>query len=328
MQSAPPTRTAGIAAAVITVLIWTLFIVIARASVQRVLLPLDVAWLRFVGASMLLLPWGWWLNRSGAARGWLGLSPYPWRITLQVGLLGGLGFGLLVYVGFYFAPAAHAAVLMTGSLPLWTTLAAYLMLRERPVPARLAGLALIIAGGLLVGGSSLLDAGAGMWRGDLCFMGAALAWSFYSVVVRRHALDAVGATVAMTVFALAVFVPAYGVLALTGVIPSRLQVAPAGDIVFQMIWQGWISVAVSGSTFMIMVRAFGPVRTTMVTALVPGLAALSAVVWLNEPLGWNLLAGLALVTLGIVFGVRAAAPGARTGADAGGAAQAAPESTR
>jgi drug/metabolite transporter (DMT)-like permease len=46
----------------------------------------------------------------------------------------------------------------------------------------------------------------------------------------------------------------------------------------------------------------------MITALVPGLSALSAVVFLGEPLPWNLLAGLALVSVGIVFGVRKAAP--------------------
>ncbi len=61
---------------------------------------------------------------------------------------------------------------------------------------------------------------------------------------------------------------------------------------------------ISGITFNIMVRHYGPVRSTMMTALVPGLSALGAVVLLGEPMGWNLLAGLALVTCGILFGVR------------------------
>jgi drug/metabolite transporter (DMT)-like permease len=38
--------------------------------------------------------------------------------------------------------------------------------------------------------------------------------------------------------------------------------------------------------------------------LVPGLSALGAVFFLGEPLYWNLWAGLASVTLGILFGVR------------------------
>jgi hypothetical protein len=49
-----------------------------------------------------------------------------------------------------------------------------------------------------------------------------------------------------------------------------------------------------------MIRHYGPVRSTMITSLVPGLSALGAVVFLGEPLGWHLLLGLALVTFGIV----------------------------
>ena len=60
----------------------------------------------------------------------------------------------------------------------------------------------------------------------------------------------------------------------------------------------------SGITFTKMVQYFGPVPLTMITAVVPGLSALSAVMFPGEPLHWNLLASLALVTSGIVFGVR------------------------
>ena len=74
-----------------------------------------------------------------------------------------------------------------------------------------------------------------------------------------------------------------------------------------MFFQGVGSVVISGITFTKMIQHFGPVRSTMITALVPGLSAIAAAVILNEPLGWNVLLGLALVTSGIVFGVRQAA---------------------
>jgi drug/metabolite transporter (DMT)-like permease len=62
---------------------------------------------------------------------------------------------------------------------------------------------------------------------------------------------------------------------------------------------------ISGISFNMMVRHYGPVRSTMMTAVVPALSAISAVVLLNEPMYWNLMAGLALVTCnGILFGVR------------------------
>jgi drug/metabolite transporter (DMT)-like permease len=226
---------------------------------------------------------------------------------VAAGCFGGLFYAMLAYSGFFYAPATHASVLMPGSLPLWTALLAVLVLGERLTPARIAGLALIVAGDLLVGGASLLRAldGGDVWKGDVLFMCAAACWSVYSVLARRFALEAVPATAAITVFAVLTYVPVYGSLVLADVVPSRLAVAPWGEILFQVLFQGVGSVVVSGITFTQMIRHYGPVRSTMITALVPGLSALGAVLVLGEPLHWNLAAGLALVTLGILAGVRA-----------------------
>jgi len=300
----------GPVAAVVTVLIWTSFIVVARASASLDLLPLDIAWLRIVGASAVLLPWSLWQvahrpqGRAGSSLG--GCSPLPGRLTALVGLFGGLLYALLAYSGFFFAPAAHAAVLLPGSLPLWTTLLAMLFLAERPGASRLLGLACILGGGLLVGGASLLEAfnGSAVWKGDLLFMSAALCWAAYSVLVRRHSLDPVQTTMAITAFAFFAYVPLYGLAAWLQWVPSRLLVAPAGQMLFHALFQGLFSVVISGISFTLMIRHFGPVRSTMLTALVPGLSALGAVAVLGEPMHWNLLLGLALVTVGIVFGVR------------------------
>jgi len=318
-------RATGIAAAVVTVAIWTGFIVIGRASAGFTLLPFDIALLRILGAGAVLLPWGRVLARRAAAAGQatslLGFSPLPLRQTVLTGLFGGLLYALLAYAGFFFAPAAHASVLMPGSLPLWTALLAALLLADRITPARALGLACIVAGDLLVGGASLLGAfgGGEVWKGDLIFMASAFCWSVYGVLARRYGLDPVRATIAVTAFACFTYVPAFALLAGSGVLPTRLAQAPWGEIAFQALFQGVGSVVISGIAFVQMVRAFGPVRSTMVTALVPGLSALGAVLLLGEPLGWNLAGGLALVTAGILFGVRGAtqkraASAGRTGA--------------
>ncbi|AMM24910.1 DMT family transporter [Variovorax sp. PAMC 28711] len=307
-------RAIGIASAVVTVAVWTAFIVIARASAGRSLTPFDLAFARICGASLVLMPWGAWLVARGRREGQgadslFGLSPLSLRVTASAGVFGGLAYALLAYSGFFFAPASHASVLLPGSLPLWTTLLAALVLRDRITPARAAGLALIVLGDLLVGGHSLLHAldGGSVWQGDLLFMSAAFCWACYSVVARRHALDAVRATVAITVFAFLTFVPVYALLTAFGVVTSHIGSAPWGELAFQMAFQGVGSVVVSGITFTKMIQHFGPVRTTMITALVPGLSALGAVVFLGEPMHWNLIAGLLLVTGGILFGVRQAA---------------------
>ncbi len=312
-------RTVGLAAAGVTVLIWTSFILIARASSDParggVLTPFDIAWCRILGASLILVPWGAWLVRQDRARGvrgssWLRVSPLPGYITVKVGFFGGLLYAMLAYSGFVHAPALHASVLMPGSLPLWTALLAMWLLRDRITPARAMGLALIVLGDLLVGSLSLLRAfdGGSVWLGDVLFMSAAMCWATYSVLARHYKLDAVRATMALTTFACVTYLPMYTALALTGVVKAHIFHAPLRDVLFQMVFQGWGSVVISGVTFTQMIRHFGPVRSTMITALVPGLSALGAVLLLGEPLHWNLVAGLLLVTGGILFGVRAAAP--------------------
>ncbi len=311
-------RTVGLAAAVITVLVWTSFIIVARASADPArggtLTPFDIAFCRIVGASLLLLPWGALLVYRDCARGvgqasLFGLSPLSLRVTATVGLFGGLLYAMLAYSGFVFAPAAHASVLMPGSLPLWTAVLAALVLHDRITPFRALGLGLIVLGDLMVGGASLLHAfdGGEVWKGDLLFMSTAMCWASYSVLARRHALDAVRATIAVTAFAFVCFVPAYMVLLLAHAVPGHLFTAPLGELLFQTLFQGWGSVVISGITFTKMIQYFGPVRSTMITALVPGLSALGAVLFLGEPLFWNLGAGLVLVTVGILFGVRAVA---------------------
>ncbi len=312
-------KTVGLVAAAITVVIWTGFIVIARASVKGTLTPFDIGLARILGASLVLVPLGVWLVRRDRAAAALdpsrasvhasslfGLSPLPLRVTATCGVFGSLAYAALAYSGFTFAPAAHASVLMPGSLPLWTSLLAVPLLGLRITAVRALGLALIVAGDLLVGGASLLRAfdGGQVWKGDVLFMTASLCWAIYSVLTRRYALEPVRATVAITVFALMTYVPLYGLLLLTGVLHSQLLSAPVGEVLFQMGFQGLGSVVISGITFNLMVQHYGPVRSTMITALVPGLSALAAVFFLGEPLHWNLMVGLTLVTAGILFGVR------------------------
>ncbi|MFM9879771.1 MAG: DMT family transporter [Burkholderiaceae bacterium] len=306
----PSRRAIGIAAALITIAVWTAFIVIARASAHGSLLPLDIGFLRIAGAGLVLVPLGFWLVRRHQLAGWLGLSPYGFRVTALVGGVGGVGYAALAYAGFFYAPAAHGSVLMPGTLPLSTALIAVLLLGESLTRRRVWGLALILGGDLLVGGASLLGAfdGGQVWKGDLIFLLASTCWALYSVLLRKHALDAVRATVAITVFAVLTYMPVYALLVLAEWLPSQLAAAPWRELTFHLVFQGLGSVVISGITFTKMIEHFGPVRSTMMTALVPGLSALLAVPILGEPLSWNLLLGLAFVTGGIVLGVFGAAP--------------------
>ena len=312
-------KTIGIAAAVVTIIIWTSFIVIARLMALKGLTPLDIVLCRFVGAAAVLLPWGYVIVRKikvtqpglRPEQTWLGLSPLPLGITALIGTVGGVAYALLAYNAFVYAPAAHGSVLLPGMLPLSTALLSVWLLNERLSAGRITGLAMILGGAVLVGGVSIFkaafsDADASQtWIGDVLFVCASSCWAFYAVTCRKNGLSAVPATIAVVVFCVVTFIPAYGLLVWAGVLQSKLASAPWSEIIFHTLWQGGGSVVISGISFTKMVEYFGPVRSTMLTAVVPGLSALGAVIFLNEPLYWNLMAGLLLVTLGIVVGVRA-----------------------
>lgn len=123
---------------------------------------------------------------------------------------------------------------------------------------RALGLALIVVGDLMVGGTSMLHAldGSGIWRGDVLFMLASMVWASYSVLVRRWALDAVRTTIAITAFAFVTYVPVYSALLWLQWVPGRVWVAPWHDVAFQMVFQGVGSVVISGITFTKVIQRF------------------------------------------------------------------------
>lgn len=318
----------GLLAAVITVGIWTSFIIIARASAAGHLSAFDIAWARFVGAGLVMLPWAWWWVRRDRARAaaggpaaissFWGLSPLPFGMTCWLGMAAGVGYGMLVYSGFFFAPAAHASVLMPGMLPLWTALLAAVFLGERITARRAGALSLLVLGAALVGGASLwraLSGGLGEPAagphpravvGDVLFMCSSFAFACYGITARKYRVGAVPATMAICVFCAFTYVPIYAVLVAAGLVPSQLPSAPGLEIAFQMAMQGLGSVVISGITFTLMVQHYGPTKTTLITAAVPGLSALGAVIFLGEPLNASLIAGLVCVSVGIIWGVGAA----------------------
>jgi drug/metabolite transporter (DMT)-like permease len=125
-------------------------------------------------------------------------------------------------------------------------------------------------------------------------------------------LNAVPATCAIAIGCLASYVPLYAVAAAIGLVPTQLASAPWSEIAFQAIYQGGFSMLLAGVAFTQVVKTFGPVRTTMVTAAVPVLATLLAVPLLDEPMTAVGVLGLFCVSLGLFIALRAQAGVSRT----------------
>ncbi len=284
--------------------IWTSFIVVARSSAQHALTPFDIAFLRFVFSGVVALPiaaWRWRALRDGLG----GAAALARGAALAA--TAGVAYCTFAYSGFFFAPAAHAAVLLPGSLPLWTAVFAVLLLGDRLSGPRWAGLAMIVVGDVLVGGNSLRHAfdGGDVWKGDLLFLAGSACWALYGVLCRRWRIGAVDATLAIALGCLISYVPAFALAASSALVRSGLAAAPWREIAFQAVFQGGLSMLVAGWAFTQVITTFGPVRTTMITALVPGLAALSAMLLLDEAMTGPAIGGLVCVTAGLLLGLRA-----------------------
>jgi drug/metabolite transporter (DMT)-like permease len=73
-----------------------------------------------------------------------------------------------------------------------------------------------------------------------------------------------------------------------------------GELIFQAVYQGVLATIVTMLTFTRAVAILGAATTMMMTAAVPGIVTLSAAPLLGEFPSPLVLAGIALVTLGVI----------------------------
>ncbi|MFQ3622299.1 MAG: DMT family transporter [Acetobacteraceae bacterium] len=281
-------RRLGFACAFAVLFIWTGFILASRAGAKGSLTSWDMAALRFGVSFAALLP----VALRGALRG------VPLGRILALAATAGYGFALLAYAAFELAPAAHGAVLLPGALPFVTSLLALLFLGEPISRARGASLALIAAGIVLLAGWGFLEA-PGAWRGDILFFLATSSWAVFTILVRRWGVSALQATTSIALGCAPLYLPLWWFA-----LPSSIALASWGEIVFQGVYQGLLAMALASLIYTRALVALGPVRLSLFTSLVPAMAALAAWPMLDEPLGPGSLAGVALVTAGMILGVR------------------------
>lgn len=294
----------GVAAALAASLLGAGWQRATRHGVTTTLGPLDLAVLRYGIPSLVLLPLWWGLGGALRAAG-------PRLLALTV-LTGGLPFGLLVLAGAQWAPAAHIAVFVSGTIPLFTALVGWLAFRERIDARSAGGFALVLAGiaMLALRGQA---AGEGSWRGDLLFLLAGLAWAVHTQAYRRAGLTPwQGAAVVNggSAFLLLLVLPFAP--------PLKLWTAPWQDVAFQAAWQGGFAGLLGIVTYLAAVRHLGSARAALSAALVPPLTAVGEVAFLAAPVEPAVMLSAALAALGVLLaGGFFTLVGARAGAARG-----------
>lgn len=280
--------TLGLLAALAAALIGSGWQITSRHGVTTTLGPVELAVLRYGVPALVLLPV--LLRSTGLLPAGL---PKSRLAMLVVG--GGLPFGLLVVAGAQWAPAVHIGVFVSGSLPLFTALGARWVDGTPITGLRLAGLLMVAAG---LAGFGLVDpAGlANTWRGDLCFLLAAMLWSVYTLVSRRAGLSPWEGTALVNAWSALLLAP---LLLVAGA--PRLLTAPWTDVAWQALGQGVLAGLLGLVTYLAAVAHLGAARASLSAALVPLLTACGAAALLGEPLQPQTAAAAAVVALGVLL---------------------------
>jgi drug/metabolite transporter (DMT)-like permease len=289
-MSEPHSSRAGLIAVFFIICIWSGFILVSRHGGKGMLTGWDVTVLRFgVGAVIALV----FLPR---------VTLPPYKVILLFSVFGGVGYAVAVYIAFRMAPAAHAAVLLPGTLPFATAMIAWLWLRQKPSPAQRIALILVFIGITLTAADTLSHGAhlTGMQMlGDLLFLCGSSSWAVFTLLLRRYPMPPLTAAVTTTLGSATLYLPVWWLF-----LPSTMGQAPVAEIAMQAIYQGVLVVFVAMMLYSFAVRSLGGQTVALLMAIVPGLSALAAVPVLGEPLSVLTLAGLGAVTMGAVLGAR------------------------
>ena len=288
----------GIAVGLAAASIGALYTVFARWGIGHGLHSPDLTVLRFGVAGVLMLPVLALAWRRDSAQ-----FTARWRVWLLVALLAGTPFGLLMFGALQFAPPSHAAVFPFTAMSVMGMVLGAVVLGDKLTPRRVAGIAVVLVGLLLVSGLEASSLTLRAAVGDAMFLAAGTLWAGFGIVLRKHRLDPLLATAVISVSALLTYVPAY--LLITGG-AGLMQAAP--DVLWiEVLVQGVIAGAGTLFTYSMMVSLLGPSRAAVFPALAPGLAALLAWPVLGHVPATLETMGLLVAMAGLIVAVTAPA---------------------
>jgi drug/metabolite transporter (DMT)-like permease len=262
----------------------------ARAGIIGGLQVVDLIFARYIFAGLIMLPL---LLRFGL----FGFAGIGWRRSLVLTVLGGAPFALLQTGGYGFAPLAHGAVIAPATVTIISTIGAALFLHERLSRNHFLGAAVVLAGVVLIGWDGLVQpAGARAWLGDLLFFLSSVLWAGFTLLLRYWRLSALRATAVVAVLSALATTPAYFLWASH----EHLRALPLGMLAFQGLIQGGIQGALTMYAYGQAVMLLGVSRAVLFPAIVPALSVLIGIPIVGEIPSLLQIAGLGLVTLGLM----------------------------
>lgn len=282
------TKLMGSLAALASVLIWSGWIVFTRHGVTTDAPAVTLGLLRYAIPTLVMLPL---LLRSMAAyrrAGWL-------KCAIMV-CGSGAPFFLICSLGMTFAPAAHVGVMLPGVMPMFVALFSVLLFGERFGGARMVGYGMVLAGVLALGGASLLEAGAGDWRGHALLLLSAASWACFTLAFKRSGLTAWQAAALINAVSVVIMIA----IDLTQGGPNLWDL-PWQTLATQGFAQGILSGLLALAAYSYAVTVLGASKASAFVSLTPALTAFIAAASLGEWPDGVAVAAILMVGTGVAL---------------------------
>lgn len=270
----------------LTTLFWAGNYVFGKYVVTEIT-PIWITFFRWVLALFLLFPIAILVERPE----WKAVKK-SWVSLVVLGLLGILGYNLLLYSALEYTSATNAA-LISALNPGMIVLFSVLLLREKLSPLQLTGLFVSLLGALiLLTQGNLVDIFRAEYnQGDILMIGAVVVWTFYSIIGKNIAVPPITATAVSSLFAMIILAP----FALKqGINLSDISPMSIYGIIYMFIFPSFFSFVF----WNISVRSIGASQAGIFLNLIPVFTAIISLLLGERMQGEQIFGGL-LVFIGV-----------------------------
>ena len=276
----------------LVMVLWAGNSIIGRA-VRHDVQPMTLAFVRWAGASLLLLPFA----LRPLRRDWSAIVK-AWKPVLVLGLLGVGAFNALLYSGLRYTTATNG-LLLQAAIPAAVVLFDRLFFAVKSPPLQNLGVLCSIAGVATVvfegDPSRALRLHFGF--GDLLILASVIVWALYTVLLRLRPAIAPTSFVAVTFF--------IGALAMAPFfindIASGERIVFTPKVIGAFAYVAVLPSIVSYFIFNAATQTVGPARAGLAITLMPIFGAFLSAALLGEKLHVYHFAGMAMILLGIAL---------------------------
>jgi drug/metabolite transporter (DMT)-like permease len=226
----------------------------------------------------------------------------PWPVIRETLIVGIIGFGISLGLQFTGTDRSNAVngSLITSASPAFIMLFAWLILREKLTPLRIASVGLATVGVIIIINPAEASFSSDTFIGDMLLAGAALTWGLYSVLVRRSSQR-------ISTLMFSFLAPVGGLLVSLPAAAWELTTRPIGEITpaitLGILYLGVISTAVAMWAWN---RAFALVDASVASLYFfaqPLVGTLLGVALLSQPLSGTIALGGILIGAGVLMSI-------------------------